>query len=277
MISILLMKLNKKNYNEWLLEARKKLTKAGIPSANLDAILLLEHVVKKNIETILTYPETLLDRFQINKLEKLLKKRLRHTPVAYLVNKKEFYGREFYVNNNVLIPRPETESFISLLEKLSFEKKQKLIDLGTGSGILAVTVKSLHPDWDVTATDISKKALKVARYNAKRIGVEINFKKSNLFNSIDNNFDIVIANLPYVPTKLPVLNEVKKEPQVAIFSGKDGLNLYRNLFKSSFKKDSFLFLESLVSQQKNINLLANKNGFKAIAQEGLVSVFKKIK
>ena len=269
--------LLKKTYGEWLQEATKALNKANIPSAHLDALLLLEHISSKKKEILLTYPETFIGRNQLRKLNKLLKKRSEHIPLAYLVNKKEFYGREFYVSNKVLVPRPESESFISLLEKISFSKKQKMVDLGTGSGILAITVKSLHPSWDVVATDISKNALTVARKNAKGFGLDIRFTKSNLFNSIDNDFDIITANLPYVPTTLKVLKEVMNEPSVAVFSGEDGLVLYRALLASTFKKGAYLLLESLLSQQEEINRLAKENGFKFIDQENLVLVFKKIK
>ena len=177
----------------------------------------------------------------------------------------------------MLVPRPESESFISLLEKISFAKKQKMLDLGTGSGILAITIKSLHPSWDVAATDISKKALTVARKNAKSFELDIRFRKSNLFNSIDNDFDVITANLPYVPTTLKVLEEVMNEPSVAVFSGDDGLVLYRILLTSSFKKDAYLLLESLLTQQDEIKALAKENGFKLIDKENLVLVFKKIK
>jgi len=271
------MKRNKKNYSEWLLGARKKLAAAQIPSANLDAMLLLEYEVKKNKETILTYPESLLTISQKYRLNRLLKKRIRHTPIAYLINKKEFYGKEFYINKNVLIPRPETESFISLIEKMPTKKNLRVIDLGTGSGVLAITIKSLHPKWELFATDISKKALTIARKNAKKNEVTIHFKKSDIFNSIDNDFDIVIANLPYVPSTHYVLEEVKKEPAVAIFSGKDGLDHYRSLFMSHFKNNSLLLIECLEIQQKKIKLLAQRHGFQLIGRDNLVYVFKKIK
>jgi len=269
--------LPKKTYGEWLQEATKALNKANIPSARLDALLLLEQISGKKKEILLTYPETFIGRNRLRKLNRLLKKRSEHIPLAYLVNKKEFYGRDFYVNNKVLVPRPESESFISLLEKISFAKKQKMLDLGTGSGILAITIKSLHPSWDVAATDISKKALTVARKNAKSFGLDIRFRKSNLFNSIDNDFDVITANLPYVPTTLKVLEEVMNEPSVAVFSGDDGLVLYRILLTSSFKKDAYLLLESLLTQQDEIKALAKENGFKLIDKENLVLVFKKIK
>ena len=152
-----------------------------------------------------------------------------------------------------------------------------MVDLGTGSGILAITVKSLHPSWDVVATDISKNSLTVARKNAKGFGLDIRFTKSNLFNSIDNDFDIITANLPYVPTTLKVLKEVMNEPSVAVFSGEDGLALYRALLASTFKKGAYLLLESLLYQQEEIKRLAKENGFKFIDQESLVLVFKKIK
>ena len=155
-------------------------------------------------------------------------------PIQYVIEKTEFYGLEFYVNKNVLIPQPDTEILVGeILE--NFSSKKEILDLCTGSGAIAVSLKKNMKGAKIFASDISKKALNVAKKNAEKNKTEITFIKSDLFENIYKKFDLIVSNPPYIETgflkKLP--SEVKYEPVLALDGGKDGLNFYREIIKNS--------------------------------------------
>jgi release factor glutamine methyltransferase len=138
--------------------------------------------------------------------EDYLKRRQNHEPVAYILGSKEFYGREFVVTPDTLIPRPETEAIIDLVKELSLEKL-KILDVGTGSGCIAITLKLELPESDVMAVDISEKALVVAEKNADNLHANLEFKQSDLLKNVDEKFDIIVANLPYVDKNWEICND----------------------------------------------------------------------
>lgn len=219
-------KLKKKSkpseLKKWLSWGGKKL-KNKSKTPDLDALLLLSSVLKKPKEFILAHPDSILKSNLKDKFKNLIYKRQKHIPVAYLLNKKEFFGYTFYVNKDVLIPRPETEKIVE--KALSFiikrpRKKWKILDLGTGSGCIAVALaKELEKrkiDFKIVASDISEKALKIAKLNsAKNKTRNIVFKKSDLFKNINNKFDLILANLPYLK-KTEIKKELEFEPQIAL-------------------------------------------------------------
>lgn len=217
---------------------------------HLEAEILLSGILKKPREFLLTHPEHKLTKLQITNYKLRIKKRLKHLPLTYITGEKEFYGLKFKVNKNVLIPRPETELMVEEALKLVARnsKPVTLIDVGTGSGCVIVTLAKLlsqesrimnHELWGI---DISKKALTVARQNAKLHGVAKNIKfiKGNLLSPIIRNSLfiipdsslIILANLPYLtPFQIKNSPTIKYEPESALAGGLDGLKYYRQLFK----------------------------------------------
>lgn len=179
-----------------------------------------------------------INNFEIKKedMENLNKVFYDEFPIEYLLNRVEFLGKEYYVDENVLIPRPETEDLVLLAEKIIEENNYKrILDLATGSGVIAISLKLRNPDLIVNASDISEKALKIAKKNSKRHDVEINFSKSDIFKNLEymiRDLDFIVSNPPYVEEEKRYLNSsIKYEPKEALFAGKDGQNFFRNLLK----------------------------------------------
>jgi release factor glutamine methyltransferase len=209
----------------------------------LDIELILAYVLKKSREFIIAHPEHKLTKSQIAKSKLLIKKRLKGVPIAYLTGHKEFYGLDFKVNKNVLIPRPETELMIEEASNLITRNPQPitLVDIGTGSGCIIITLASLIKNCKLLAIDISEKALVVTKQNAKLNNVykKIKFLKGDLLKPIinskfviHNSKLIITANLPYLtPTQIKNSPTIKYEPKLALTAGLDGLKYYRQLFK----------------------------------------------
>jgi release factor glutamine methyltransferase len=220
--------------------ATKKLQAKQLTSAQLDAEVLLSFVLKISRERLLTYPEKNLTATQTKKFQQLILRRAKYEPVAYLVGQKEFCGLMIKVNQYTLIPRPETEELVELIFNLVKNKRIKIIDLGTGSGAIALALKKELPQARIIALDNSPLALKLARLNAKNNNLNIQFVKSNLLNKLDQKLlsnSLLAVNLPYV-SKTEIKNfplELKKslkyEPADAIFARNNGTEVYEKLFK----------------------------------------------
>jgi release factor glutamine methyltransferase len=264
---------------EWLKSATNKLGLANISSARLDALLLLEFTLALDRSHLLAHQDYCIKPGQLFVLNRLLKRRFEHEPIAYIRSSCEFYGRKFIVNKNVLVPRPESEAFIELLKKLPLTPNQKLLDIGTGSGILAITAKLEFPKLQVCGDDISKKAIKVAADNAKALSANVKFLEANLIGSCLGKYDYILANLPYVPVGYKVSPAANHEPSKALYSGKDGLDLIKVLAPLAYthlKDSGYILLESLLEQQAQIKTIYRRAGFKLIAKSGLVQCFQKI-
>ncbi len=206
--------------------AKSMLLSSKITSSGIDSTLLLEHVSGKPKSWLMAHPEYELSLGMASKYFDLIKERRDHTPLVHLTNKREFYGLDFYIDKHVLTPRVETEKMVEWAVA-DAPQGSRLIDIGTGSGALAVAIAKHRPDLNVTATDVSVEALAVAKRNAKTHNVEIEFVESDLWKSIGGKFETIVTNLPYLNDDAELMPEVKKEPAVALFGGPDGLNLYR--------------------------------------------------
>jgi release factor glutamine methyltransferase len=262
--------------SQWLAQATKQLDAAGIGTARLDCLILLEDAAGKDRSYLLAHPDSVLSDAQLARLNALLERRSRHEPLAYIREKTEFYGREFFVNHSVLEPRPETETMIELLKKIDLPPNPILADVGTGSGAIAITAKLELPHANIIAADIDPRCLAVARKNAERLHVEITFQESDLLSTVTQTPDIILANLPYVPDTYHINEAAMEEPRIAIFGGPDGLDLYRKMFDqidSLDQKPSHILTESLPFQHHGLAAIARKHGYIQIQKDDFIQVF----
>lgn len=213
-----------------------ELLRGEVDSPRLSAQVLLAHVLGLSRLDMLLDAVAPVDESSRIRMDALCARRLRGEPVAYLVGAKEFYGFSFQVGPGVLIPRPETELLLDrMTEMFQSDAPLRVLDLGTGSGALAVSCANLFPFARIVAVDVSRQALAIARSNALSHGVlaRTAFVQGDLAGALKPHaFDVVLANLPYVPsrTRSSLSREVLDyEPELALFSGPDGLDCYRNL------------------------------------------------
>ena len=207
--------------------------------AYIETQILISHSLNLSKTKLISNALIELNENEINKIETLINRRLNFEPIAYITNKKEFYGVNFYVNNSVLIPRAETEELIDLVKdyiKKNSEKNISICDIGAGSGNIAITLKKLFENADITAIEISEKAMQVIKKNCENI-----LQNKNSINIINadalsftpkNKFDIIVSNPPYVALKDKdnLQRDLNFEPENALYSGYDGMDFYRNFF-----------------------------------------------
>lgn len=236
-----------------LAETTTRLSQAGVADARIEARLLLQHVLKLSREHLYSHLDAPLDSTQVAALDCLAATRIGGAPLAYLLGTREFYGRTFRVDERVLIPRPETELLVAFA--LAFAQRHpspgpRVVDVGTGSGVLAITLAVELPSARIVALDRSPDALEVARDNAARhrVASRIDFVESNLVDAVAGPFDLIVANLPYVPSGEVELAppEVQREPRLALDGGPDGLDLYAGFFEDAARTlacDGGLFAE----------------------------------
>ncbi|MFH1749349.1 MAG: peptide chain release factor N(5)-glutamine methyltransferase [bacterium] len=221
---------------------------------NLDSEILLSWILKKDKSYLFANPDKNLNKPQVNRYKNLIQKRRNKYPIAYLIGKKEFFGLDFFVNRNVLIPRPETEELVEqTLQEINklyaiYHKPLAILDLGTGSGCIAIAIaKNTKLPIKIYASDICKKALDLAKKNAKYHSIQIKFIQSDLLENIkkshyakatrDQEPDIIVANLPYITPKV----YSNLEPEITDFEPKKALlsqtrNHFYNLLKEELKK-----------------------------------------
>ena len=264
-------------YADWLSQTAKKFEPIST-TPRLDANLLLGHATGLSKAQLLAYPETALSALQLGKLKSLYEQRISGMPIAYITGTKEFCGHSFVVNKHVLVPRPESESFIELLLQLhKTERIHNVTDIGTGSGALAISAKLALPSLHITATDASARALAVAAKNSLGLAAPITLRKQSLLTGDKEGYDVVLANLPYVPTNTTPSPSIAAEPAMALFSGPDGLTHYRALFKQLAPKYiRFVMTESLESQHLQVVRLAQLAGYGLTKSVGLVQLFTKV-
>lgn len=231
----------------------------NIDSPKLKARLLLQYILKKPRQYLIVY-----DNEEVGKKEQWeyfvnIEKLANGVPLQHITHHQEFMKMDFYVNENVLIPRPDTEILVEEAIKIAKKMNQpKILDLCTGSGAIAISIAKNVPDAEVYAIDISQKALDVANKNAKELDAKVKFIKSNLFNKIDKmKFDIIVSNPPYI--KKDVISclskEVQKEPELALDGGIDGLDFFRKITEQAIdylKLGSYLCFEIGYDQKDEV-------------------------
>lgn len=227
----------------------KKLTATKISSPHLDAEVLLAWLLKSEREKVLAHPEKKLTLSQNDKFKQLIARRAKYEPIAYIIGSKEFYGLRFKVNKNVLIPRPETEELVELAVQYANNlsprsQKTAILDVGTGSGCIGLVLKKRLPKTRILGLESSLEALKLARQNAKNLGLSVDFIKSDLLAGFKGNLSdtIIVANLPYLDRQeiknfsQEIKIGLKFEPSNALYAGPRGLSAYRSLFKQIIKR-----------------------------------------
>jgi release factor glutamine methyltransferase len=247
---------------------------APSPTAHRDAELLLLHTTHLTKADLLTHPERELTERQSNHYQAAIARRALHEPVQYITGTQEFYGRPFIVNPLVLIPRPETEHLVEAVLALAPGPPRirplRILDIGTGSGILAITLALELPHATVTATDISAPALAVAQQNARALGADhVLFVASDLFAKFAGaRFDSIVSNPPYVASSEALEPQVRDyEPATALYAGEDGLAIYRRLIAQAFahlEPAGYLLLEIGQGQSVTIEALLKASGFRDI-------------
>ena len=255
---------------DWLDDATRQLVFANISSARLDSELILAHTLRENRTHLHAHNDDILSPRDIEIANARLDLRLDHVPVAYIIGHKEFYGRRFRVTTATLIPRPESEALLELLDQalpknaaLITETPLRLVDVGTGSGILGINAKLEHPELDVTLVDISRHALKVAEQNAKLLQADVSTLRSNLLANYVFIADTIIANLPYVDPEWERSKETQHEPQEALFADDGGKALIFELLaqtKSKLATGGTIILEADPEQHDAIKAEARKYG-----------------
>lgn len=226
-------------------------------SALLDAEILLCQVLQKDRSHLRAWPDKQLEATQLKQFKALVEERQKGMPVAYLTGRREFWSRDFLVTPDVLIPRPDTELLIELsLQLTPPDQPAKLLDLGTGSGIIAITLAAERPHSQVIATDLIPAALEIAKRNAKRHHItNIRFQQSDWLDNVpDTQFDLIVSNPPYIAEDDSHLQEgdIRFEPQTALVAAQHGLQAIETIVKSAcrhLKPHGHLLIEHGYNQQ----------------------------
>lgn len=242
-------------------------------TASLDSKVLLKDVIKKDELYIIINKDEELKKEDFELYIKKINLRKNHMPIAYIIGKKEFMGYEFKVTKDTLIPRPDTEILtLKAIDLIKENNYNKILDLAAGSGAIGISIAKTFPKAKVTLSDISEKALDVARENARNLRADNieNFACSDLFKSIKEKFDIIVSNPPYIDKNdmMELMPDVKNyEPTSALYGGEDGLEFYREIIKESrnfLKENGPLVLEIGYNQASEVENIMKKNGYKDI-------------
>ena len=232
----------------------------------IDAEVLVAHVLAVGRAYLYSHPERHLDHDELARIDSLVAERARGMPVAYLTGHKEFWSVTLQVDARVLIPRPETELLVELaLERLT--GSTGILDLGTGSGAIALALAVERPDCSVTATEYDPDALSVARDNAQRLGCDIQFLQCNWFGNVDCAFEIILSNPPYIAATDPHLEALHCEPRNALISGVDGLDDLRVIIAAApghLVRNGWLLVEHGWDQAERVRKLFHEAGFGAV-------------
>ena len=242
------------------------------------AKILLGDLLNLNPLELLVHLDDIVDQEKIDIYKKELDAMVMEKPLQYVLGYTNFYGNKFIVNENVLIPRFETEELVENTIKYIKEYLSEdidIIDLGCGSGAIGLTLKEKLPRTNITLVDISNEALSVAKKNADNLGLLVNFKQNNMLNNIDKKYDVVISNPPYIREDEEIEEIVKKnEPHIALYAKENGLEFYNQILstvKNNLKEKFIIAFEIGMEQKEAVTLLANKylNDITVIAKKDM--------
>ena len=251
------------------LKGRKSFEKNGFECPGIETKAILAKSLNVDPLEIYAHPERRVDTERTEAFEELLRRRLAGEPLAYVTGRREFYSRSFAVTRDVLVPRPETETLAELaIETAGQMKNPRILDLGTGSGCLAVTVFLETCGCEVSASDVSAAALRVAEENARTHGARVRFVNSDLLGCFAKfSFDMIISNPPYVSEAeyAELSSQIRRhEPRAALVGGEDGLEYIRKIAAAAgraLREGGFLLLEIGAGQARNVESIVSENGF----------------
>ncbi|MBC7512120.1 peptide chain release factor N(5)-glutamine methyltransferase [Candidatus Saccharibacteria bacterium] len=256
---------------QWLKQATDELADDLLPSPRLDAEIILAHTLRHPRTYLHAHSDDELSLRDVDIANARIELRKDRVPVAYIIGHKEFYGRRFKVSPSVLIPRPESEQLVTMLRALLLTSRAlpglapvRLIDIGTGSGCLGVTIKLEIPELSVALVDTSRHALQIAEKNARALGAEVETFVSDLLQGYPYSPDIIVANLPYVDRSWDQSPELLNEPAEALYADDGGLSLIKRCIEqvaARSKPSALLLLEADPRQLDAISLYANQHGF----------------
>ena len=254
---------------ELLTASQAKLRECGISDPVRDARLLLADCLELRTQNLNLLDNSCISEIKISKFWRMINERCKRKPVSKILGYRSFWGRDFEINENVLDPRGDTETLIELILDCNFEN---MLELGTGSGAIAITVLAERPEVTCVATDISQYALNTARTNSKRHGVQNRLKLlySNWFDKISGSFDIIVSNPPYISSReyAQLSAEVLKyDPKISLTLGGDGLEAYREILSQALEKlskNGHIFLEIGYTQANAVGHLFKEAGFQQI-------------
>lgn len=247
----------------------EKLKNSKIEDYHLKIRMLLAFILNESREYLVSHYDEIVGKEKVKEFYLGIEKIKNHIPIQYITNHQEFFGLDFYVDDTVLIPQPDTELLVENVISI-MKKNEKVLDLCTGSGAIGIAIKKNKPDSNVFVSDISHKALEIAKRNAVSNQVNISFIESDLFENIQEiNFDIIVSNPPYIEThiinKLP--KEVQNEPLLALDGGEDGLNFYKKIAKEAnlyLKANGYLCLEIGYNQKESVNRILEQNHYELV-------------
>ena len=253
---------------ELLRNARKKLIEKKVEDAELIARVLLQFVLKIDRNELVLKQDQNMEEEQIREYENAIEKVIEGTPLQYITRKQEFYGLNFYVNENVLIPQPDTEVLVEETIKIIKENSfNKVIDMCSGSGCIGISIAKNVDYVQLTMLDIDRLALEVSKINSERIlpDRKINFIESDMFAELEEEFDVIVSNPPYIETNTikTLSKQVQNEPKIALDGGEDGLEYYKTLIDESHKylsDNGYLCMEIGYNQKEDVIKLLEKNG-----------------
>lgn len=247
----------------------------NIEEYRLKARMLLANLLNKSKEYLIIYSEEVISEDLENEFFLKIERLKNNEPIQYILNCQEFMGLDFYVDENVLIPQPDTEILVEetvkIASKIQNKSEIKILDICTGSGAIGISICKLLKNVKVYASDISNEALNIAKKNAEKNTASIDFIQSDLFENFskDYKFDIIVSNPPYIKTEVikTLSEEVKKEPILALDGGQDGLNFYKKIIKESryfLNPDGYLALEIGYDQRQAVQKIFIENGYKNV-------------
>lgn len=258
------------NIQTLLNQASKTLDNSSNTSPKLDSEILLSKIIKKNRQYLILNSNEELKKENIKSFDYLVKRRKKGEPIAYLINKKEFWKENFYINQNVLIPRPDTEILVEETLKLfNVNSKLNMLDIGTGSGCILISILKERRNFFGTGIDISKKAINVARFNAKmhQLSNRVKFYNSDVDKFLIGKYDLILSNPPYIKRQdLKYLEvDVKGfEPKLALDGGKDGFSKVTKVISKTstlLKRNGRFILEIGFGQKNRILSILKQNNF----------------
>ena len=260
-----------KTYKDALEYGKQRLLECEIEDANLDAWLLLEYISGISRSWYFVHEDEGISENDIEEYQILIEQRGKHIPLQQLTKEAYFYGMKFFVNENVLIPRQDTEVLVEQVLSLSKEKENlKLLDMCTGSGCILLALLANLKQASGTGVDLSEKALEVAQRNSKELGIEVSWVQSDLFDKVSGSYDIIVSNPPYIETSVieGLMDEVKLyEPRMALDGTEDGLFFYREITMQAgkyLKNNGILAFEIGYNQGKAVSEFMKENGYKEV-------------